>query len=62
MKRLGFLLTIMMSIVWCLAGASWANEASVFDNTQKIIIRAYTVCTGNCSTAPAYSAYLDIRD
>jgi CARDB len=63
MKKTHLFFSILMVAVLCLAGTSWAGEASVFDGVQKIIIRAYTTATGAGATgAPTYSAYLEVRD
>jgi hypothetical protein len=56
MKKVHLLISILMAAVLCLAGTSWAGEASVFDDYQKVIIRAYTT-----SSAP-YSVFLEVRD
>ena len=67
MKKLSILTSFLMVAILCLAGTSWAGEASVFDDVQKIIIRAFTTCTPGSSCpldtpTPTYSAYLEVRN
>jgi len=67
MKKLSIIASVLMVAIFGLAAMSWAQEASVFDDVQKIIIRAFTACTPGSSCpadtqTPTYSAYLEVRD
>jgi hypothetical protein len=69
MKRLFLLICVSMAAILGLAAFSWAQEASVFDSGEKIIIRAYIIDgMSNCQTASApvtagpYSACMEVRN
>lgn len=71
MKRLCFMVYASIMVILGFAALTWAGEASIFDDTQDINVRAFTKCTGgsdggvNCpdtSGTPSYSVYLEVRD
>jgi hypothetical protein len=59
MKRLSLVVCIFAIAILGFAAIGWASEASVFDNEENIIIRAWTVPG---ETPDAYSLYLEARD
>jgi len=57
MKKLYIAMSVLMVAVFSLAAMSWADEASVFDDAEGLVIRAYTTDVG-----PPDSAYIEVRD
>lgn len=65
MKKLCLLVSVSMVVILGFAAITWAQEVSVFDEAQKIIIRAFITPGDACPGTPpssCYSAFLEVRD
>src|SRR6266498_5460398 len=63
MKKQYLVIVVFLAALLCVGTMAWAQEATVFDGVEKILIRGYLECTGGCTgQTPTYSAYLEIRD
>lgn len=65
MKR-NLLISVLVTALLGIAAIGWAQEASVFDNVEKIIGRVYSVpgavTCGQDQDAQCYSIYLEVRN
>jgi hypothetical protein len=66
MKKLCITLSLAMAALLSFSAVTWAQEASVFDSVENVVIRAYIVpgTSGSisCSEATPCSAYLEVRN
>jgi len=62
MKRSGLIVSMLLIAFVAFAGLASAQEVSVFDEVQKILIRVSITQTGGTTVAPIYSAFLEVRN
>jgi len=68
MKKACLLIIVAMGVLLGFAPMGWAQEGSVFDSVEKIIIRAFITpgtdaeCAASRVPPPCYSASLEVRD
>lgn len=68
MKKLCLLVSVSMVVILGSAAFTWAQEASVFDSVENILIRAFITpgttsdCTASKVGPPCYSASIEVRD